>query len=244
LIDNGLNLHAVFDIESLPEGLLARLCSQHRDLNHYRQLHLFGHAGRRMWEAMQHSDQADTADPVDSFSANLVDRYFSATPGCSDYRMLFPGGERVVPLQQLGELAGWHHPSPFRIGVNRKWGSWFAYRAVVLSNTDLAPTAKMASGSPCEACAARPCLAACPASAVTSSKLLLESCIDYRLQDDSQCRAQCLSRLACPIAVEHRYSEEQINYHYMRSLQTIRQYRQEGKMNGPSVPPAGPGPES
>lgn len=237
LSDHGLNLHAIFDIATLPEGLASKLEEPACALEaRFRQLHLFGHAGSKMWAAMQKAGAAKAPEPVDSFSAHLVRRYFEDVLECPDYRLLIPGGDRVLPLQKLGELAGWHHASPFNIGVNRKWGSWFAYRAVALATTDLAPTTREDWGAPCEACIPKPCISQCPASALDNGSLDLELCIDYRLQEGSRCRSRCLSREACPVATEHRYSPEQICYHYTCSMQTIRNSRRRILNSGLSEP--------
>ena len=220
---HGLNLQAVFDIAALPAGIGVLLAREVGDLGRYSQLHLFGHGGRQLWQALQASGFAGAPEPVDDFSADTVRRYFEAS-GVA-YRLLFPGDEFTLPLQRLGELAGWHFESPFRVGVNRYWGSWFAYRAVALAATDLMPTPPADWGAACPDCAARPCIAACPAGALTTGTLDLDRCIDYRLQSDSTCASQCLARLACPVGAEHRYTKAQIAYHYGRSLETLKAWR-------------------
>jgi hypothetical protein len=53
----------------------------------------------------------------------------------------------------------------------------------------------------------------------------MNACADHRLQPDSSCAKTCLSRVACPIAPEHRYSDDQLAYHYSRSLETIREWQ-------------------
>lgn len=221
----GLNLQAVFDIPALPEDVYAILQDAVPELANYRQLHLFGHGGRQMWEALKISAFADHAEPVDDFSAYHVQRYFEEMPGDVSYRLLFPGGEGMVPLRRMGELAGWHHASPLRIGVNDIWGSWFAYRAVVLADTGFPAHVERGWTSPCVQCTDRPCITACPARAMDRGQLELNACIDERLQDASACQQQCLARLACPVAGAHRYDDDQIHYSYGRSLLTLKAWR-------------------
>ena len=36
-------------------------------------------------------------------------------------------------LQQLGALVGWHQASRLMIGIDPEWGTWFAYRALVVA---------------------------------------------------------------------------------------------------------------
>jgi len=221
---HGLNLQAIFDWPAL-QGTVDSVSGQ---TPAYRQLLLIGHGGRRMWDSLQTSNFRDQPDPIDSFSVNVVQRWLAETSPDAEYKIIYPADDRLVPLQQLGSLAGWHHASPFRIGINHKWGSWFAYRVAVLVDADWPVSEPQAWGSPCEECLEKPCVAACPAGAVSDQERMLERCIDCRLLEGSPCARQCLSRLACPVAEEHRYSEEQIRYHYAQSLQTIRHWRQRG----------------
>lgn len=222
----GINLQAVFDLADLPPDMQAVLGEAVADIAGYRQLHLFGHGGRLLWEQVQASPFAAGEHPIDRFSEDAVRRYMEeAVPGCR-YTVIFPAGKRLVPLRRLGELAGWHFDSPFRVGINNRWGSWFAYRVVVLADSNLPVTPKVPWRSPCDACDNKPCLAACPGAALVDGRLELDRCIDYRLADGSRCSRQCISRLACPAAPEHRYEPAQIDYCYGLSLETIRQWRQ------------------
>jgi hypothetical protein len=52
----------------------------------------------------------------------------------------------------------------------------------------------------------------------------LEACVNERKRVGSACADRCLSRLACPVASEHRYGAEQMKYHYAHSLQAIRRF--------------------
>jgi len=224
LNSNGLNMQAVFNLCELPETMQAALAGQVAGFTNYTQLILIGHGGKQMWEVLQASEFRGATDPIDFFSVDRVVQWLTKAAPELRYEIIYPNSQQVVPLQALGELAGWHHASPFRIGINQIWGSWFAYRVAVLADTGFMPTTSMALGSPCHSCSDKPCLSGCPADALADSKLSLQRCVDYRLQEGSSCKRQCLSRLACPVATEHRYTLEQIKYHYGRSLQSIEDY--------------------
>ncbi|NWF39614.1 hypothetical protein F3F96_10755 [Mariprofundus sp. NF] len=221
---NGLNMQAVFNLCELPEAMQATLAEQVAGYTNYSQLILIGHGGREMWESVQASEFRGATDPIDCFSVDRVAQWLAETHPEAAYEIIYPASQRIVPLQALGGLAGWHHASPFRIGINQTWGSWFAYRVAVLADTDLNPTINVALGSPCLSCSDKACITACPADALADSKFSLQRCVDYRLQEESSCKKQCLSRLSCPVATEHRYTLEQINYHYGRSMQSIEEY--------------------
>ena len=225
LDDAGLNLCAVFDIQNLPKDLLPSVQSIHK--NKYQQLIVFAHAGKKMWQALQDSPFQAVTNPIDSFSKHTVQQYLKHEHPEVEYQVVYPDEQQIIPLQKLGFLAGWHHESPFRIGINQTYGSWFAYRVVVLANTNLTPTQTITAPSPCENCTDKPCITVCPAEALTTGNLSLQTCLNYRLKEHSKCQTTCLSRIRCSIANEHRYSHEQIQYHYTVSMETIRSYHTE-----------------
>lgn len=225
LLNAGLNMLAVFDLESLPADILQSIQLDKIALDSYKQLLVFAHGGKDMWQALQQSTFLDDENPIDSFSIDTVKSWFEQEQNACRYHLLYPSPVRNIPLQALGKLAGWHHASPFRIGINAEYGSWYAYRVVVLADTALTPTTAMEAASPCLSCEDQVCIPACPANALQGGDLSLQQCMDYRLEHDSRCKSQCISRLACPVATEHRYSIEQINYHYDLSMKMIEQYQ-------------------
>jgi len=220
----GLNMQAVFDLSALPEDIVAAISQEIDDVGRFSQLILIGHGGQDMWEQVQQTHLGAEEHPIDVFSADMVRRFFAKAMPDASYEIIFPGLERIVPLQRLGELAGWHHASPFRVGINGLWGSWFAYRAVILADTNLQTTKPWAQTSPCDPCKTKTCLTSCHVADHECGDIPIQSCIDYRLRDDSRCKEQCHSRLACPVGMEHRYSSEQVNYHYALSMKTIEDY--------------------
>lgn len=231
LAEQGLSLQAVWDIDTLPADVLQGLCLSAAERASWRQLVLIGHHGRAFWEALQRRGMHGS-DPVDTFVAECVRRWMAASLPGHRWWLVFPG-ERPVGLQRLGELAGWHQPSPFRVGVDAEWGSWFAYRAVLLTDTALPVTPRRQQSSPCLSCSAQPCVAACPAGALVAGRpevaaagFGLRACIDHRLRPASPCQDRCLARLACPVGEQARYSEAQIAYHYLQSLPAIRRWRE------------------
>lgn len=224
LVAHGINLHAVFDLDALPDDIQAALRGCCDDLSRYRQLILFGHGGRQLWQSVAPLIAAgESADPIDTYSQQQVAAWWAARYPGLPYRVLYPG-DAPVPLQRLGALAGWHHGSPFRVGINAQWGSWFAYRVLMLVDSAFAPTPKMVGDPPCASCVSRPCVSACPAQAMAGDGFAFEACVQYRLQPDSACRDRCLARQACPVGIEHRYDEAQLQYHYLRSLRSIEQF--------------------
>lgn len=225
LNDAGLNCHAVFAIASLSEDVKSILFVRCPQAKNYQQLILIGHAGRQFWQSLNErvADLHQQAHPIDTFTVSVVEQFLQTEHPLAAYEIVYPGAY-TVSLQELGKLVGWHHASPFMVGVNAHYGPWFAYRALVLANTDLPVTPTTASESPCSTCEDTPCINACPPRALDDGKFNLEKCVNYRQQADSQCKTTCLARRACPVASEHRYTDEQMQYHYGRSMKMIELY--------------------
>ena len=224
----GLNRQHVFDLAALPAEITATLGTTAG----FRQLILLGHGGKRLWECVQAAGGAG-GDPIDDYCARVVADWFAAELPGRRYRIVYPGSV-PVPLQQLGTLAGWHQPTPFMIGIDPHWGTWYAYRAVVLADTGFCPSeavdraheeVPLGGSNPCANCLEKPCISVCPAGAMASSGFVLERCVDYRKTGQSQCKHTCLARITCPVGSEHRYGDEQMRHAYSHSLRMIERHR-------------------
>lgn len=145
-------------------------------------------------------------DPELGASRDPIERYVEQTCAkISDARCLFPhrkydGG--FLPFQRLAVAAGFGTLAPSNLLVHPTFGPWFALRAVVL--TGGAPSTRALPAAPCD-CAER-----CPAAFARA-----------REAQDSW-RAWLAVRDACCVGAEHRYSEDQIEYHYTKSLTLLR----------------------
>lgn len=218
LDDAGLNRQAVFNIAELPADIAPSMEAGHP----YRQLILVGHAGKKLWERVKKSG-IDSENPIDDFTVQTVSRWFSSRQPENNFRIVYPGSQ-AIGLQRLGQLAGWHSPSPFMVGIDPEWGSWFAYRAVVLADTEFEPTTALTREHPCRSCDHQVCIARCPGAALEGGRFDLGKCVAYRRQAGSGCQATCLARVSCPVGSAHRYCDEQLRHTYSRSLQAIRKY--------------------
>jgi hypothetical protein len=224
LFECGLNLQAVFNLLDLPSAVQDQLGRIVRDAKPYNQLILIGSGGTRLWSVIQ-ARKGKSPDPIDDFCVNRIGAFLKAT-SCDEFEFLYPGAT-YSGLQVLGELAGWHHDSPLRIGINYTWGMWFAYRAVVLTTSNFTPTSPVQSVNPCTTCPSRDCIRFCPANAVTQTGFIADKCFSWRVRQGSACEANCLARRACPQGAPHAYSDQQTAYHYGLSLKSIRQAKKE-----------------
>jgi ferredoxin len=221
----GLNCHAVFRIADLPASMQACLCEINSDYLNYQQVILIGHGGKDFWTALKAEglqlSRQEGQHPVDDFTMRKVNEFMQSEYPQAHYQFLYPGAYSLN-LQGLGQLAGWHHASPFMVGINPTFGSWFAYRAVLLANTDLPVTTQHASTSPCTACQEKICIRICPADALSENAYNLKKCLSYRQQENSLCEVNCIARWSCPEASEQRYTKEQMQYHYACSIKHIQ----------------------
>jgi hypothetical protein len=208
----GLNRQHVFDIADLP-GDVTATCGE---LGGFRQLILLAHGGRLLWQRVQAAGTVGE-HPVDTYVADVVRRWCADTLPGRRTRLLYPG-EAPVPLQRLGALAGWHHAAPFMIGVDPQWGPWWAYRAVLLADSDFRASRAVDRAPPCAGCADQPCIAACPAGAMDDGRFALATCLAFRRRAASPCAFTCLAREACPAGAEHRYDAGQLRHSYGQSL--------------------------
>jgi epoxyqueuosine reductase len=227
LNEAGINRQHVFDLADLPDEVRATL----GDTTGFQQLILLGHGGRRLWECVQASGIVGE-HPIDDYCVQTVRRWFAEHIPGARYRIVYPGVS-MVGLQALGRLAGWHHASPFMVGIDSEWGSWYAYRAVVLADSQFLPffpaerapkEVPLGDSIPCVDCPDQPCIAACPAEAMADGQFSLTRCAGYRLQAASACAYTCLARSACPVGSEHRYDDAQIRHSYGQSLAMLRKY--------------------
>lgn len=216
LDQGGLNRQHVFDLAALPADLVASL----EPAPHERQLILFGHAGRRLWDCVQ-AEGIHSAHPIDEYSVRTVQRWLSEALPQARSRLVFPGSQRIG-LQRLGAIAGWHRAAPFMVGIDSVWGSWFAYRAAIVTDTTLPASTPVDNGYPCADCTDKPCITACPAGALVSGSFDLSACNAGRVAPDAHCALGCLARSACPVGAQHRYDESQIRHSAAGSLATIR----------------------
>jgi epoxyqueuosine reductase len=238
LIDTGINLSAVFNLSDLPHALYTQVEAAAKKLPNSKQVMLFAHAGNRLWRKLQSSDFGfasvhnsarpidNTRHPIDGYSIEKVTEHLKQYYPSLNFQILYPSAQdfnQPIGLQQFGELAGWHHNSPLKVGINQTWGTWFAYRVLLVCDGQFKPTEKLQSKSPCVSCSDKPCISECPAKALSQTAFDLNRCSQYRASEQSQCRDRCVARLACPVSIEHRYPIEQIQYHYGRTMQIIQQ---------------------
>lgn len=253
LVNCGLNLQAAVDLSvDLTLDLNGESMALPTSVAGYTHLLVFGHGGQRFWEQFSQHD-TQTIDPLDTYSVECVADFlkrrdiksFEFIYPTGEWRM---GDAQHLDLRTLGRVLGWQFDSPLGIGIHPQYGLWFGYRVVVAVNVDVnvvspiykpfnepfnerfnkplnvtANETALPDSHPCDACAAKPCVAACPVGAVGET-FNLTACVNHRVRPGSECARQCLARAACPVGTEHQYSLPQVQYHYDISLNAIQEF--------------------
>lgn len=134
-------------------------------------------------------------DPIDRWSTRVLTRLAELTGG----RALFPfGDEPYHPFFTWATRTGRVWASPVTLLVHADQGLWVSFRGA-LAYDDALPLPSPAE-RPCDSCADKPCLTACPVGALTGDGYDVPACKVY-LADDPPCMAQgCAVRAVCPVS--------------------------------------------
>ena len=178
-------------------------------------LMLVGWRGREGWSAFSTSEERldGRPDPLDRWSRRVIGDIATAFDGLA----IFPFETPPPPFQGWGRRAEGIGASPLGLSIDAEVGLWHAFRGAVAVADDLGEEAG-AQDVPCDTCAPRPCLSACPANAfggtggeagydVAACRGFLESHAGGLCRTDG-----CRARDACPVGRRHRYAPDQIRF--------------------------------
>lgn len=154
--------------------------------------------------------QSGGPDPIDRWSRRVIGQT-ACTLGA---KALFPfTGPPWLPFYQWALRSGRAWNSPVRLLVHDRMGLFASYRGALALRETVAlppPPAK-----PCDSCAGKPCLTACPTAALTAAGYDVPACHAFLDQAEG---ADCLNngcgnRRACPLSQAYARLPEQSAYH-------------------------------
>jgi hypothetical protein len=183
---------------------------------------LVGFIGSENWPAFESSQEAADGqpNPLDRWSLRVV----SALAADLGATALFPFGEPFLPFQRWAQKAEPVHASPLSILIHPDWGLWHAYRGALAFAEHIALPPPDLRPSPCDSCADKPCLSACPVGAFTSAGYDVPTCIDHiGSPAGADCMGTgCQARLACPVGPQFRYRPAHGGFHLNAFLEAQR----------------------
>ncbi|MBA5778663.1 hypothetical protein H2509_16150 [Stappia sp. F7233] len=179
-----------------------------------RTLLLIGSAGSALFDAFSASPEASDGkpDPLDRYTARLlrdIADEFGFTP-------VFPfDGPPWHPFQAWAMRAGSFSPSPVGVLCHATFGPWAAFRAAFLSPERFGTFEANGAPGPCPSCEGKPCIAACPADALSlEAGYDVPRCREHlKANRDATCHTGCLARRACPIGREFAQTERHAGFH-------------------------------
>jgi hypothetical protein len=184
---------------------------------------LVGNAGKAMWRAFRR-DTPEIAgkNPLDSW----VDAHLERTASAVGAEIVFATRKPWPPIQRWAMKAGDVHQSPIGILIHPEFGLWHVYRGALLFARKLALPSASASASPCDSCAKKPCLTACPADAFQPGRFDMHACVGHVESSKGKACATggCLARRACPVGRAHAYVPEEGAFHMAAVVRTVRRW--------------------
>jgi ferredoxin len=179
---------------------------------------LIGNAGPEMFRRFAMERNVLT-DQMDDWTRAVVDP-LAATLGA---RAVYPFDRPHQPFLTWAQLAKAGHVSPLGLNIHPVYGLWHAYRAALLFPVAFDIPAAAATPHPCESCADRTCLSACPVNAFDGTAYDVKACGQHVLSPSGAACMQggCKARLACPVGKAYVYGPAQVQFH-MRAFQKAR----------------------
>ncbi len=199
-----------------------------------RSIVVVGNGGGAFWAAFKRHLQENPGwgareHPLDDFTRMVVEREISGaliTPGMRPAIVYpFMCGGPALDFIALGRVAGLCGPGVAGVGLHPGYGPWIAFRAALLAGELIDEPGEALDFDPCPACSTRACVSACPAGAVSfPAGWNVPACAVYRVEAEPDCAPRCHSRCACVLGPEHRYPNDELAYHQMRALRSMRAY--------------------
>ncbi len=199
-----------------------------------RSIVVIGNGGGALWEALKSHAAKNPGwwnreNPLDDFTREVVERDLATPLRASGLRCTtvypFMNNSATLSFIELGKVAGICGPSILGVTVHPLYGPWIAFRAALLLDEELDSPGGALGFDPCPTCTARTCIPACPAGAVSvESGWNIPKCLTHRVEVEPDCTPRCHARANCVLGPNHRYPADELAYHQMRALRSMRPY--------------------
>lgn len=167
------------------------------------------------WPLFQSSPECldGAPDPVDRWSERVIASLAAELGGTAHFPF---GGPPYTPFINWALASGRFFTSPSQMLVHDSAGMMISLRGAIHFEQEFdIPPAPLAQ-SPCDSCPSRPCLAACPVSALADGGPYNLAACHAHLDTSAGAGCMsggCLARLACPLSRAARRDPEQTAHH-------------------------------
>ncbi len=199
-----------------------------------RSIIVIGNGGGAFWSAFKrhlddHPGWMTRDNPLDDFTRLVVERDIDAALAQSQVvrTIVYPfmNNGPTLNFMEAGKAAGLSGPSILGVMVHPTYGPWIAFRAAILIDQALDAPGEAFGFDPCPSCTAKSCIPACPVNAVSFPKGWdITGCVIHRVEAEPDCTPRCHARAGCVLGPEHRYPDDELAYHQMRALRSMRAY--------------------
>jgi hypothetical protein len=184
---------------------------------------LLGNVGPGLWGHFAAGSELTDGgpDPLDRWSERVI----GALGRALGARPLFPfGGPPYLPFIAWAKRAEPVAESPLGMLIHPEHGLWHAYRGALAFAERLELPAPDTRPRPCDSCAGKPCLTACPVGAFGAEGYDVAACVGHI---SGPAGAECLdrgcrARDACPVGRERAYGPDQMRFHMAAFLKARR----------------------
>jgi len=176
---------------------------------------LIGNAGPDMWRYFC-AERRDEPNPLDAWTRRSLDRAArTLADDIGPVAVIYPfDGPPYPPFQRWAVTTGAAFPSPIGPLIHPVYGLWHAYRGAyrLAEAIDVPPPSET---SPCDACADRPCLSACPVDAFVGGHYDVPACVAHidRVAGADCLDQGCRARRACPVGRAYIQEPAQARFH-------------------------------
>ncbi len=191
-----------------------------------RTLVMVGNRGPDMWRAFAAGPEFGAEcnpgpDPLNRWSGRVIGDLAEAWGA----QALFPfGGPPHLPFVAWAKCAEPVAESPLGILIHPDYGLWHAYRGALAFAEVIALPPRTGRPRPCDTCADKPCLSACPVGAFSPAGYDVGACAGHiSAPAGADCMAEsCRARRACPVGRDYLYGPEQAAFHMIHFLEARR----------------------
>ena len=175
---------------------------------------------RRLWPVFRAAlaedpSRREVAHPLDRYVTESVTDAASTTGVHHELRWAHTMLPHPIPIQRMAQQIGLAALSPSHLSVHPTFGPWIALRAVAVFDVAVPAPAERPSIEPCVSCA-KPCVAALEKALGAAGPRPLDE-----IHIGSDWERWLAVRDACPVGISHRYSDDQIAYHYTKSAKLL-----------------------